>query len=79
MHYASLDAYVLIDIMKALIKKARDEKKIDYTKCLKTLDNRNILIDDESGGIMNDDDFYEKEDIKRQKLNNEKIKNINFK
>lgn len=65
MHYAALDAYILIDIMKALIAKAKDENKIDFTKCLKTLDNRNILIDDESGGIMGDDEFYEKEDIKR--------------
>ena len=65
MHYAALDAYILINIMKALIEKAKNEGKIDYTKCLKTLDNRNIIIDEEAGGIMNDDEFYEKDDIKR--------------
>lgn len=45
MHYAALDAFVLIDIIKSLRKKAETDKKIaPFQKYVKTLDNRRMLL-----------------------------------
>lgn len=50
-HYGSLDAYILIDILKHLIEKAEKDGLPPFKKFIKTLDNRKILIKPE------DDDF----------------------
>jgi ribonuclease D len=56
MHYAALDAFVLIDIIKKLRDKAElDKKMASFTKYVKTLDNRRMLINPS----FDNDEFYE--------------------
>ena len=56
MHYAALDAFVLIDIIKRLREKAAlDKKMAPFNKYVKTLDNRRMLINPS----FDNDDFYE--------------------
>ena len=45
-HYGALDAFVLIDITKALIEKAKNDGLPPVTKYMKTLDNRNMIMND---------------------------------
>ena len=56
MHYAALDAFVLIDIIKKLREKAELDKKLaPFKKYVKTLDNRRMLINPN----FDNDDFCE--------------------
>ena len=43
-HYGSLDAYILIDMVKHLIEKAQSNGLPPFQKFIKTLDNRKILV-----------------------------------
>jgi ribonuclease D len=43
-HYGSLDAYVLIEITEKLIAKAADDGLPPFKKYVKTLDNRNMIL-----------------------------------
>jgi ribonuclease D len=43
-HYGALDAWIMIDIVKALIQKAKNDKLSPFNKFVKTLDNRKIII-----------------------------------
>ena len=69
-HYAALDAYILIEIIKKLIEKAKEEG-YEFKNYVKTLDNRNMVM-----SALNDEfdeDFYEKDEQFKQKMYNEKI------
>lgn len=54
-HYGSLDAWVLIEIMKKLIDKAKNDGLPPIERFVKTLDNRNIIITAD----VDSDDFDE--------------------
>jgi ribonuclease D len=43
-HYGALDAFILIDIIKGLIEKAKKDNLPPFSKYVKTLDNRKIII-----------------------------------
>lgn len=74
-HYAALDAYILIEILKKLVEKSEQDKGPRLEKHIKTLDNRNIMVEEENSGpgLLADDDFYSREDQRRKKLNEERI------
>ena len=63
-HYAALDAYILIEILKKLVEKSEQDKGPRLEKHIKTLDNRNIMVEEENSGpgLLADDDFYSRED-----------------
>lgn len=63
-HYGSLDAYILIDMVKHLIQKAESNGLPPFKKFIKTLDNRKILIK------ADDDEF---DDFERQKNMDERV------
>jgi hypothetical protein len=74
-HYAALDAYVLIEILKALIRHSEERMHNGppVQKYIRTLDNRSIIVEedaqqDDGGGLFGDEDFYEKETARRNKL-----------
>lgn len=69
-HYAALDAYILIEIIKKLIQKAKEEG-YEFNKYIRTLDNRNMVVSELN--VDFDDDFYEKDEQFKQKMYNEKI------
>ena len=69
-HYAALDAYILIEIIKKLIEKANEEG-YDFKNYVKTLDNRNMVMSELNADF--DDDFFEKDEQFKQKMYNEKI------
>lgn len=43
-HYGALDAYILIDILEGLKKKAESEGQPPFTKFVKTLDTRDMIV-----------------------------------
>lgn len=69
-HYASLDAYILIGIIEKLVEKAKQDGLQPFEKFVKTLDTRNIIVNEV---IDNADDFYENESKRLHKMNNEKL------
>ena len=73
-HYAALDAYVLINILKALIAKSEEIHGPPVQKYIRTLDNRNIIVEEQAddGGLFDNEDFYEKETARRNKLASER-------
>lgn len=75
-HYAAMDAYVLINILKALIAKSVDIHGPPVQKYIRTLDNRNIIVEEQGddGGLFDNEDFYEKETARRNKLASERGK-----
>ena len=65
-HYGSLDAWILIEILKKVAEKAKSDGLPPLEKFTKTLDNRNIIITAD----IDSDDFDE--ETKQQRLD-EKI------
>lgn len=43
-HYGALDAYIMIDIIKFLIEKAKTDGLSPFQKFVKTLDNTKIIM-----------------------------------
>ena len=68
-HYAALDAYVLIDIIDHLSKTAKETNKpgLQLDRHIKTLDNRNIIVNE----VDDDQDVFDPE--KYQEMQQEKI------
>ena len=54
-HYGALDAYILIEIVKHLIEKAKDDGLPPFQKFTKTLDNTKMILD----ANYDSDDFDE--------------------
>ena len=69
-HYASLDAYVLIEIIDKLKEKAQQDGLPPFEKFVKTLDTRDMIVNEI---IDNQDDFYENEKKRMNRMHNEKI------
>jgi ribonuclease D len=55
-HYGALDAYIMIDIIKFLIEKAKADGMAPFKKFVKKLDNTKIILADN----YDSDDFDEK-------------------
>lgn len=74
-HYAALDGYCLIGILKELAKIAENGKGPLLSKYVRKLDNRHIIVEQQldGPGLFEDDEFYEKEAQQRNKLNNERL------
>ena len=71
-HYGALDAYILIGIAEQLAKKAQEDGQIPFDKFVKTLDTRNIIVNEM---IESNEEFYENEKKRTWKMNNEKLVN----
>ena len=69
-HYAALDALILIDIVKKLIEKGKEDG-FEFNKYVRTLDNRNMVMSELNPDF--DYDFYEKDEQLKEKMYNEKI------
>ena len=71
-----MDAYILIEIYKALAKTAKEVDGPPIESKIVTLDNRGMVLDDldDDAGLFEDEDFYEKETQRRDKLANERVK-----
>ena len=60
-HYAALDAYILIDVLKKMIEKSQtDQKLAPFKKYVKTLDNRKINLINSN---YDSDDFTEEHNV----------------
>jgi ribonuclease D len=66
-HYGVLDAYVMIPIIKFLMKKAEEDGLPPFKKYVKTLDNTKILLHNQD---YDSDDFDEE---RAYSAKNEKI------
>ena len=62
-HYGALDAFVLIEIYKALEKMSKELDGPPIESKITTLDNRDMKLEDLTGGaaFFDDEDFYERE------------------
>jgi ribonuclease D len=54
-HYGALDAYIMIDIIKFLIEKAKTDGLSPFSKFVKTLDNTKMILSND----YDSDDFDE--------------------
>lgn len=79
-HYAALDAYILIDVLKKMIEKSQtDQKLAPFKKYVKTLDNRKINLINSN---YDSDDFTEEHNVHKDTTPQAKItfgNNINMK
>lgn len=57
-HYGALDAYILIPIVQKLVEKSLKDDVAPYKKSVKTLDNRNMILNKN----------YESDEFDEQKL-----------
>ena len=73
-HYAALDAYVLIDIVEALMAKAQQDGLQPFEKFVKTLDTRNIIINE----VMESDDDREQQRKHQMQDEHVHVKNNRF-
>lgn len=80
-HYGALDAYILIDIVKHLIEKAKENGLAPFHKFCKTLDNRKILVakDDDSEEFDPEKALQRQEERVIVNRGNQRNKRQNFK
>jgi len=55
-HYGALDAYVLIDIIKALIEQAKNDELEPISEYIETLDRRNVVVNEDYDSDEYDDE-----------------------
>lgn len=53
-HYGSLDAYILIEIVKAIMEEAKKNGQKEFKSFVKTLNNKEMMV---SADFESDDDF----------------------
>ena len=80
MHYGALDAYIMIDVTKHLIKKAEQDGLPPFKKYVKTLDNRKMLTNNNESDdefTSNDKDQYAERIVVKNKYVGNKRKQFN--
>lgn len=68
-HYGATDAYILIDIIKHLIERAKQNNMPPFHKYVKTLDNKKMRISVDYDSDLENDEESKTNDRKEERIN----------